>query len=222
MSDLTEYINRDDPAHAVEYWYEAKYQPRNRLGLSEVGHKCPRWLWLKHKGHTGEAPEGRILRLFRLGELIEEQAIIDLKSAGYTIHSQQKEVNVDMLTGHIDGVIEGLVESTAPHLLEIKSSSKKRFGMLKEVGYEKWDEKYKAQIHIYMLTMKLNRCLVWVENKDTNEVHTERISLDRKFALNTLERVMATITSSTPPLRACPTPTWYEAKFCPFMKECWG
>lgn len=220
MSDLSGIINSNSPSQAVAAWHEAAYKPRNRLGLSEVGHKCPRWLWFKHHNQTAIPPEGRILRLFRLGEMIEEQVVIDLMSAGYIVHSRQKEVNVDMLTGHIDGIIEGLVESRKPHLLEIKSANNKSFTALKSQGYEKWNEKYKTQIHIYMLLARLDRCLVWVENKDTSESYTERIDSNRGFAIAALERVMGAILCPTPPPGTCPNKSWYEFKFCIFRDTC--
>lgn len=224
MADLTGLLDQHNPGQVVEAWCVASHKPRTRLGLSEIGHHCPRYLWYRHHGYPLPIPDGRVLRLFRLGELIEEQAIIDLKSAGYTMHSHQHEImfsdNGIELTGHIDGVIEGLVESKQPHLWECKSSSNKRFTELKKTGYEAWDEKYKTQIHVYMLGMRLKRCLVWVENKDTSEIYTERIHLDREYAVQQLQRAFAAIESTNPPERACTSQSWYLAKWCGYSGEC--
>lgn len=223
MADLTEIINTTTPGQAVDAWHEANYKPRVRLGLSECGHKCARYLWYKHNGVIGKFPSGRLLRLFRMGELIEDQAVIDLMTAGYNIHSRQKQLSVTdngiTLYGHIDGIIEGLIESSKPHLFECKSSSEKRYTELKKVGYEAWDEKYRAQVHIYMVLAGLKRCLVWVENKNTSEVYTERITVNAEYALNTLQRVFCAISGGIPE-RSCPSASWFEAKWCPYYKAC--
>ncbi len=222
--DLTETINTTTPAQVVDAWHEAQYQPRVRLGLSEIGHQCQRYLWYRHHGFLLPPPAGRVLRLFRMGNIIEEQAVIDLKTAGYHVHSQQREVSITdggtTLTGHIDGIIEGLIESKQPHLLEVKSSSEKRFNELKKVGYERWDEKYRVQVHVYMVLLKLKRCLVWVENKNTSEAYTERIDANTDFAVMALERAFSAISSPEQPVRKCPNASWYEAKWCGYCKEC--
>lgn len=221
MANIAEALTT--PAMVVESWHETHHKPRARLGLSEIGHKCPRYLWQVHHGIAAAPLSGRVKRLFRLGEMVEEQVVLDLMAAGYHVHSRQKEISFEYgalsLKGHIDGVIEGLLESVKPHLLEVKTSSAKRFAALKKVGYERWDEKYKAQVHVYMLGMRLDRALVWVECKDNSEVHTERVRLDRDYAVSTLERVFDVIAGAMPE-RLCPSAAWFEAKWCNFYKSC--
>jgi len=222
MSDLTALIG--GPGQTVEAWRESEYSARARLGLSEAGHKCNRFLWYAHHAAPQIPPDGRVLRLFRLGELIEDQAISDLRDAGFILHSQQKEVKIEdgdiTLLGHIDGIIEGLKESAKPHLLECKSANEKSFKALRKSGYEAWNEKYKAQIHIYMTLLKLDRCLVWVENKNDSSIYTERINVNKDFAVKTLERVFKSIRQDDPPERSCPSMSWYEAKWCRYREVC--
>lgn len=226
MADLS-ILSQSTPNRIVEAWHEANYTPRSRLGLSEVGHKCNRYLWYTHHGFPALPPPGRMLRLFRLGEMIEEQVITDLLTAGFKVYGRQKEKMLELdgiqLVGHIDGIIEGLIESSKPQLLEIKSSNNKRFNqLLKLNSYEIWNEKYKAQIHVYMLASKLSRCLVWVENKDTSNTYTERINLDKSYAFKVLEKVFNAISSESVPPRSCPKPDWFEVKMCKFQKVCFN
>lgn len=149
-----------------------------------------------------------------------------MQGAGYTLRDQQREVKITdgdiTLYGHIDGIIEGLAESKKPHLWECKSASDKEWKRCAKVGYGAWNEKYKAQIHVYMLLLELTRALVWVENKNTSEVHTERINVDRGYAIKTLEKCFAAIQSDTAPDRSCPSAAWYEAKFCKYREVCFG
>ncbi len=227
MVNLAEVIKSESPDKVINAWYEANNKPRTWLGLSQIGHQCERYLWYCHHGYTGEQPEGRVLRLFQLGNILEDQTILDLKTAGFIHHSGQKEVtftnNGVTLQGHIDGIVEGLLESGQPHLFEHKTCCEKKFKeLLKLNSYERWNETYKAQVHVYMLGLKLKRCLAVVYNKNTSELYTERIRLDRDYAIGRLERAFSAIDRKSKPCRKCPNKSWFEAKWCDYYKECWN
>lgn len=223
MVDLTAYI--PTVAAAVDAYYEANQRPRLRLGLSEIGHPCKRYLWYRHNGYPQTPISGRVLRLFELGNLIEDAVVNDLQLTGFTVHSRQRRVFFEdddtVLNGHIDGIVEGLIESSQPHLLEVKSANAKSFAKING-SYEKWQPKYKAQVHVYMLGAKLKRCLVVVYNKDTSELYTERIHLDRDYAVRLLVDVFAALHQTTAPERACPNASWYMAKRCGYYKICFN
>ena len=147
--------------------------PRQHLGLSEIGHKCPRWLWYAHHNTPSKPIEGRIIRLFRTGNIIEDAIISDLESIGIEVTDRQREVEIVngdiVLRGHIDGIVSG-------QLLEIKSTNEKYFKQLLKVGYEKWNPKYKAQAHVYMVLCDLEECMVVVENKN-DQTYIETLKL---------------------------------------------
>jgi len=225
MADLTGILSATAPETVINAWYEARYTPRTWLGLSEVGHPCGRYLWYVHHGYQRPDPPGQTLRLFRFGDLIEDLVVQEMLGAGYNIHSRQKEVEFNdgplTLTGHIDGIVEGLIESKQPHLLEVKSANEKSFNDLKKKrSYEAWNPKYKGQVHIYALGLKLTRILAVVVNKNTSEMYTERIKTDREYAIARLVDVFRDIQSPAPPERKCPNASWFEAKFCGYYKEC--
>ena len=176
------------------------------------------WQQFHHLGRPGDAANIVIAMRFDHDQILGQSLI---EGAGGQQIGFQTAIEPLQACGHIDGIIEGLVESKQPHLFECKSSSEKRFNDLKKVGYEKWDEKYRAQIHVYMLLLKLKRCLVWVENKNTSEVYTERISVDNEYAVVLLERVFNAI-KGTIPERSCPNSSWYEAKWCGYYNECFS
>ena len=210
MVDLTDILDRGSPGQAVEAWYEANLEPRLYLGLSECGHECPRYLYYRHHGFTPAPIEGRVLKLFQLGNLIEDQAIKDLRNAGFTLTDNQKEVTFEhngiTLRGHVDGVIAGLVESSKPHLWECKSANEKSFKkLLKCRLYKEWSKKYYAQVQVYMLGLKLDCALVWVENKNDSSIYTERIKLDKEYAVDLLQDVFEAISKPEPPERLCPS-----------------
>jgi len=191
--------------------------PRQYLGLSEIGHKCPRWLWYAHHNTQSKPVEGRIIRLFRTGNIIEDAIISDLESIGIEVTDRQREVEIVngdiVLKGHIDGIVSG-------QLLEIKSAGEKYFKQLLKVGYEKWNPKYKAQAHVYMVLCDLEECMVVVENKNDSNLYIETLKLDRDYVTKLLIDVFAAITLPEPPERICPDVSWYESKCCKYQEVC--
>lgn len=227
MGDITEIYKEDDTTiKAIDAWYEAVNKPRKRLGLSQVGHKCGRFLWYAHHGTDAIQPEGRVLRLFQLGNILEDQTIIDLKTIGIHHYDCQKEVTFTQddikLTGHIDGIVTGLIEApVTPHLFEHKTCSLKKFKELLSKGYREWNEVYYWQVQVYMLGLKLKRAVAFVYCKDNSELYMERIKLDRGAAIQKMQFVFESI-SGEPPQRKCPKANWYEARWCNYRNVCFG
>lgn len=229
MADLTAMF-KDEPTtvKAVDTWYEADNRPRTRLGLSQAGHECKRFLWYRHQGKVGKQPEGRVLRLFQLGNILEDQVIADLRACGFTVKHGQRQVVFTQgdvkLMGHIDGIIEGLLESpSTPHLFECKSASKKKFEELLKAGsYRKWNEVYYWQTQFYMLGLKLKRAAAFIYCKDDSRLHLERIKLDKEATYEKLQAVFEAIASPIEPDRKCPKADYYKAKWCDYYEECFG
>jgi len=231
MADLTKIINSNYISERIDQDYEKKRDERGYLGLSACGHNCQRYLWYTHNNYPQTPISGRILRLFELGNILEESIRQDFMSAGFAMCSDQAEVKFDYideekkyeLVGHIDGVISGLDESEKPHLWECKTAGDKAFKkLIKLNSYEKWNEKYKFQIHAYMLGMNLDRALVTVYCKNDSNLYQERIKLNKDYILKGLEAVFKTIALSSPPERVCPRSDWYAAKWCDHRESCWN
>ena len=227
MSNIAEIINEISTTKAVDLWYEANRLQRRRLGLSQAGHKCGRLLWYKHRGYDEPDIEGRTLRLFKLGEVLEDQTISDLRDCGFNVHSQQAPVKIEYegitLTGSIDGIIEGLIEAPkTPHLFEHKTASLKKYNELVKKGYREWNETYYWQLQFYMIGLGLKRAAAFVYCKDDSRLYMERIPLDMDATIDRLQDVFNAISSDTEPERACPRKDWFEAKWCPFYEVCFN
>jgi len=205
--------------------YEEYFTQRRRLGLSQVGHKCPRFLWFKHRGYDEPVPDGRTLRLFHLGNILEDVTIKDLNSAGFNVHSGQKSVEFTLdgitLNGSIDGIIEGLVEAPkTPHLFEHKTCSDKKYKeLIKKGSYRAWNDGYYWQVQAYMLGLGLTRAAVFVYNKNDSTLYMERIPLDKEATVNKLQDVFSAIKGDMPE-GSCPREDWYERRFCNFKEVC--
>jgi hypothetical protein len=224
MSNISEALQSLTIEAQLNDHYQQQYKPRNYLGLSQIGHHCPVWLWLTYNKYPQPIPDGKLLRLFDHGNLVEDWIIKDLKKLGMNVISNQKEImfehNGIKLYGHIDGVISGLKENSKIHLLECKSCNDKKFNeLLKLSSYEQWNEQYKVQVHVYMLGLELDRCLAVVYNKNDSRIYSERIKLDKEFAVRKLENVFRIISGERPE-RKCPRADWYEAKWCQYYGEC--
>lgn len=225
---------------AINCWYGANNKQRRHLGLSQAGNDCARFLWYAHNGFDQSEIDGRTLRLFQLGNVLEDQTIIDLKSAGFSVTDQQKSVTLSrdktVLTGSIDGIVTGLLEAPkTPHLFEHKTCSDKSFKKLKKfVGttdlsrattfetspYKHWNEVYYWQVQFYMMGLKLKRAAVFIYNKNNSELYMERIVFDKDATILKLNSIFDAIESKSEPARKCPNSSWFAAKYCNFYSEC--
>jgi len=96
----------------------------------------------------------------------------------------------------------------------------KGFTRLLKVGYEEYNEQYKAQVHAYMLGLKLKRAFVTVYNKNNSALYQERIKLNPGWIVDKLQDVFSIISKTTIPERSCPRMDFWRAKFCDFYKVC--
>ena len=227
MADLSFLDQIPGTVDLINRAYEKERKPRKHLGLSQAGHPCKRYLWYTHNGYQGKPIEGRVLRLFQLGNLLEDQVVADLSMAGVFVYHSQREVVFTQdgvrLIGHIDGIATGLAESPAtPHLFECKCASKKKFDELLKCGsYAVWNEIYGWQIQFYLLGLGLKRAVVFVYCKDDSRLYMERIKADKKATVEKLQQVFEAITGDVPE-RMCPREDYYKAKFCDYQETCFG
>lgn len=200
-------------------------QSRDYLGASILGEECYRNLWYQY--HTPKPiDDPRVNRIFRLGNVIEDEVIELLRMAGLTVYTEDENGEqfgfVDgNVAGHIDGVVVGLPESTKPHLLEIKSASSKNFKKFVKDGY-KSNPKYIAQVQVYMLKMGLENCIAVVYNKDTSELYVERIKLKKREAQMYLSKGQSIVEMDEKPPRKYSSSTFFKCRFCNYNEECWG
>lgn len=235
MGDLEQYLPKESPI--VEAIY-ARYKKtgwaapaRGYLGASIIGHKCSRFLWYTFRDCTKEDFPGRIYRLFETGDLEEIRMVKDLRDIGCFVHDidpntgRQFEVFAigDHLSGHMDGC--GYYIPTAEktwHVLEFKTFKAKLFAILVKKGVRVSNPKHFAQMQIYMHLTGMKRALYLAKNKDTDELHTERVHYDKAFAESLMAKARQIIFAKEPPSRITERPDWYECKFCSAYDLCWA
>lgn len=217
---------------AIYQAYEDKRRNAHRphLGGSQIGNECGRALWYQFRWTYTEKHEGRILRLFETGEREEQRVIQNLRAAGCTVWDRDpatgQQFRYTAVGGHfalsLDGVVEGLPESTQPHTLEVKTMSEKYFKVLCNLGVEKAKPVYYAQCQIGMHLSGLDRCLFISVNKNTDEIYAERVRHDKAYCQTLLDKAGSIIFSDKPLSGISSDPAWFECKFCPYHSVCHG
>ena len=215
---------------AIDQWHETHEDrsPRPYMGISMIGHKCDRYLWLMYRWAVREKFSGRMLRLFRRGQLEEQQITDDLKRIGCIVtHTGDDQYEVDFggnVRGHLDGIIEsGLPEAPKKrHVLECKTHSDKSFQELRKKGVAEAKPMHWAQMQCYMLGLGTDRALYFAVNKNDDEIYTERVHLDKEAAELLITRAKNIAADIFMPLGISNDATWWECKLCPCWDVCHG
>ena len=200
----------------------AKKKPRRYLGMSEIGDECSRRLWLKFHGGFVPKFSAQMLRRFEMGHIIERCVVRDLKKAGYKVSGRQKVFKdfKDKFKGHCDGIVEGLEESSKPHILEVKSASDKWFKDFLKNGMMS-NPKYSGQHHCYLGYEGLDRGYFVLENKDNSQRYQERVKFDRSIFERMREKARLIIESKSPPTGISERPDWFQCRFCDLNNDQW-
>ena len=209
---------------------EAQGEPRRpHLGASIIGKKCDRAIWLEFRWANPKATfPGRILRLFRRGNMEEGCVYADLRAAGYTVQ------DIDPVTGkqyafkdgHFGGSCDGLIVDgpgiKSPELLEIKTHNAKSFADLVKHGVKASKPQHYAQMQVYCRAFGAERAIYFAVCKDTDDIYTESVEHDAEFSKAMNERAQRIIADQSPPPPISTDPTWYECKFCDSRDICNG
>lgn len=246
-----------DPNHVLTEAIEARInaaleaqqtlqKPRNYLGGSRLGLECHRALayeWFEQQKnlvlHSESKPTvnrfpGRVLRIFRLGHLLEPESADLLRMAGFDLRTERQDggqygfkVAQGKIAGHIDGVfINGPPEFgvTFPALWEAKSMNAKKWKECNDKGVKASHPIYYYQMNTYCAYMQLERWVFTAYNKNTSEMLVQTGELDAEAAQWASDRGVAVITAAQPedlPRISRDENDW-RCKWCDFRDECWG
>jgi hypothetical protein len=215
---------------AIYEHYQAKRKGGHRphLGGSQIGNECARALWYQFRHMESAHFEGRQLRLFETGDREEGRLVENLRSVGVRVWDRDpdtgKQIRFTECDGHfalsLDGVAEGLKESSQPHTLEFKTMSEKNFSALKKDGVEKSKPVYYAQCQIGMHLSGLQRCAFIAVNKNTDELYMERIKYDPAMGIQLVAKANEVIFSDKPPAKLKNDPSFYLCRFCDYKHVC--
>jgi hypothetical protein len=218
---------------AIYKAYELKQDNgwRPHLGASVIGRECDREVWSIFRWVTTSHHNGRILRLFDTGNHAEPRMVVDIRATGATCMDVDPETGrqfrVEAHGGHfggsMDGVALGLLEAPKTwHVCEFKTHGEKSFLKLKKEGVEKSKPEHYTQMQVYMHLTDMTRAFYLSVNKNTDELYSERIRYDAKFAQEVLARASRIINASKPPLRQSEDAAYWKCRFCDHKPNCHG
>lgn len=202
--------------------------PRAHLGASVLGRDCRRALWMAFRWCDEPTTEPRVLRLFRRGRLEEAQLVRDLRAAGITVHDvdeRGQQYRFSDIGGHaggsMDAAVVGLVEAPKTwHVAEFKTHGAKSFADLAKHGVQKSKPEHWAQMQLYMHWSGMERAFYLAVNKDTDELHGERVHYDKAAAEALIAKARAIVTAPEPLERISEKPEFFTCKFCSARAVC--
>lgn len=216
---------RDKLHHDLEYPL-VEEQPRDYLGMSNIGATCDRSLQYYFRFASPIKLERRIRRLFDFGHLCEEQIISELVRIGCIIVDREKEYIgfAGHWKGHIDGTVynvPGKHESDT-WLLEMKTHAKKFFTKLKKEKVKKGFPRHYDQCQRYMADEpNVQGCMYIGYNKDDSDFYIEFIERDeaRMKELKRKEQHIVLEDKLFPRIGTGQI-TWFECQMCDFKRVC--
>ncbi|MBF0093945.1 MAG: oxidoreductase [Alphaproteobacteria bacterium] len=202
---------------------------RVHLGASLIGKECRRALWYDFRWTTRTSFSGRMLRLFETGQLEESRLIHNLRRTGATVldidpdtgRQWQVSAHDGHFGGSMDAVAIGLLEAPKTwHVLEFKTHSTKSFADLKRHGVRQSKPRHWAQMQVYLHLSGMTRAMYLAVNKDTDDIHVERLSPDRTDGEALLAKAGVIVKAVRPPEQQSTDPDWFQCRMCEHHPLC--
>lgn len=213
---------------------------REYLGASRVGVSCERALqyeFAKAQVDTGRQPEGRMLRIFERGHVMEDCMIKWLRDGGFDVRTRNDdgeqygfEAAGGALKGHVDGVVvSGPVELEGfgyPALWECKCLGGKSWRDLQKNGMAVSKPVYAAQVAIYQAYLELHEhpAIFTALNADTMDIYVELVPFDGALAQAMSDRAVKVIEATRAQEllpRRYHDKSHFECRFCSWQRRCW-
>jgi hypothetical protein len=217
-----------EPQNSIQALIDAQHEtraepPRPHMGCSQLGHPCDRWLWLSFRWAVQPKFPGRILRVFRRGQMEENTIISDLRAIGIDVRGTQTRVDFGC---HVSGSLDGIAEHGVPeakktrHVLEFKTHSLKSFNDLEKQGLAMSKPEHYVQMQLYMHGTKIDRGLYLAVCKDDDRIYTERVQYYKGVAEKAVERGHRLALAERMPPPISTDPSWYQCRFCDAHSFC--
>ena len=215
----------------------AQQPARDYLGASRLGAACERALqfeYAKAPVDHGRDTEGRMLRIFERGHVMEDCMVAWLRDAGFDLRTRKPDGGQfgfsdahGRLRGHVDGVIVGWPEGFRyPALWENKCLGAKSSRELATKGPAVAKPVYAAQVALYQAHLQLHEhpALFTAINADSMEIYVELVPFDGALAQRMTDRAVKVITATEAGEllpRSFNDPTHFECRMCAWQDRCW-
>ena len=198
-------------------------EPRLYIGASSIGSDCMRQIWYGYKGYEGEPHTPRMQRNMDIGKRFESMVLDWLELAGVSVFRPNEanrylefwDAELPYFKGHADALLPDL--NAVIDIKVIKASSWREFV---RKGLFAWSQLYYAQLQAYMGMRGIPYAYLMALNKDTGELHDERIAFNGEYYIGLKSRAeMIAISESEPP-RVSGNPSWWLCKICKYRGVC--
>jgi hypothetical protein len=252
---VLDYNHRPTTAESVSALIDAALEakdratpPRTYLGGSRLGAPCERALQFEYAQapkDEGGGHEGRTLRIFAIGHVLEDLAAAWLRAAGFDLYTRKGNrpdggqfgfsVAGGRIRGHVDGIladgptVPGL---GYPALWECKTMNARSWRETAQKGVVLSKPVYAAQLAVYQAYMEgsvagisANPALFTAVNKDTAELHHELVPFDGALAQRMSDRavrILQATEASELLSRIAAKPDHHECRMCAWSQRCWS
>lgn len=214
--------------------------PRSYLGMSQIGHACDRNLWyslrwVKQNRMTatglrnvqdGFAGEDVMAARLRMVEGIELHTSDPSKNDGSQIEVKACNGHV---SGHLDGAIHGIKETSDWCVWEHKQVGEKKFKQLQKLiekdpvtALAEWDSIYFAQAHLYMGHTKMHSHFLTVASAGGRDIISVITSFDVAVFERLMEKAQRIVDASELPPRIGANAEDFACKWCNHISVCHG
>ncbi len=197
-------------------------QPPN-FHPSGIGY-CARSLAMGMLNYPRQTPDAQSIRIFANGDSMHERYQKWFSDMGILVAEELPMKDPIMrLSARLDAIIRVTDEGAAGMLaiVELKSAKDKQFKrMLKEGPYTG----YICQLQFYMHMTGIPRGVIFMENKDTQELTEWWYEYDQAMAAQLVEKaqmVVSCVDAQLLPEREYEK-TSFECRFCDYAEACWG
>jgi len=192
------------------------------------GDVCARRVAYAWRGETGEPIQGRALRIFETGHVLERLLAKWIERAGFDLRTIDPETGEQYafkdgsVEGHADGIIVGgpSLGFKYPVLWDAKGLNDRSWNQIVKSGLRAASPIYYGQANLYMGYLDLSACLFSALNKNTSELYHELIPINLAEAQRLVDLAVDIVRGWLPPrlgiasTRVC--------GYCQFQSLCWG
>ncbi len=194
---------------------ESRNDTRDYFHISEVD-KCPRAIFYKMKGYLGEKFKADMYRKLDNGDYVHKRIMSILVSLGIVVASEIRIPESNLFHGRADAIV---TIDNELYVLEIKSMNRYAFDKL-----EAPDPAHLKQIQLYMHYFNINKGIILVENKDSQEMKEFIVTRDDRI-LNEIFISFGILKEMTQANTIPPKPNFnrdekWRCDYCPYRKVC--
>jgi len=194
---------------------ESQNDKRDYFHISEVD-KCPRAISYKMKGMPGEKFKADMYRKLDNGDYVHKRIMSILVSLGIVVASEIRIPESNTFHGRADAIV---TIDNELYVLEIKSMNSYGFKNL-----EQPDPAHLKQIRLYMHYFNINKGIILIENKDSQELKEFIVTRDDRI-LNEIFISFGILKEMTQANTIPPKPNFnredkWRCDYCPYRKVC--